>query len=736
MDNYERLEGKATAVLFSNESNGYTVLKLDCGVTEPVTVVGCLPYAAPGEYFELYGSWTEHRTYGQQFKAAGGERWLPQAPEDIEAYLGSGVLRGIGAATAARIVSRFGERTFSVLSEEPERLALIQGITPEKARKIQHQFNERMELRRLLEFVSEHGLSPETGMRLFRRHGALAASMVTNNPYVLVDAYYGVSFPMADLFARDLGLADDSPMRFDAAVKYVLIHNLSNGHVFIPAGKLCNAAAALLELPDPADMESALSRLCDRGEIVREPVLKEDACYLSALYEAETGVARRLSEMTARQPFPLPPDAVDFAERDAGITYGEKQREAIRGGASLPVMILTGGPGTGKTTAIRAIIRLCQRMDRKVTLAAPTGRAANRMSDVCGMEARTIHRLLETVFSEDKSSQEFGRNEENPIDTDVLIVDELSMVDLPLLYALLRALPEEASLILIGDADQLPSVGPGNVLKDLIQSECIPTVHLDTIFRQAQESMIIMNAHAINEGRVPELRSDRDFFYMKRGDGHGIAETIVELCAVRLPKFFHLDPSQIQVIAPSKKQEAGTANLNRRLQEALNPAAPGKAELRMGEGVLRQGDRVMQMRNNYDVICQKPDTGETSFGVFNGDTATVTAIDTAAQILTLTFDDGRMAAYTPELLPELDLAYAITVHKSQGNEFPVVVLSVFDADPRLLSRNLLYTAVTRARNQLVVVGSDEVFARMVANNIRHKRYSALHVRLRRIRDEQ
>lgn len=730
MDNYERLEGKAVAILFSNESNGYTVLKLDCGVTEPVTVVGCLPYAAPGEYFELYGNWTEHRTYGQQFKAAGGERWLPQMPEDIEAYLAVGIFKGIGSATAARIVERFGERTFSVLSEEPERLALIQGITLERAKKIQHQFNERMELRRLLEFVSEHGLSPEIGMRLYRRHGALAASIVTNNPYVLVDAYYGVTFPLADLFARDLGLADDSPMRFDAAMKYVLIHNLSNGHVFIPAGKLCAAAAALLELGGPEDMEPSLARLCEKGEIRREQVLREDACYLTELFEAEDSVARRLVDMTRRDAFPLPEDAIAFAERESGVTYGKRQREAIRGGATLPVMVLTGGPGTGKTTAIRAMIRLCERMHRRVTLAAPTGRAANRMSDVCGMEARTIHRLLETVFSEDKSSHEFGRNEENPIDTDVLIVDELSMVDLPLMHALLRALPEDASLVMVGDADQLPSVGPGNVLKDLIQSGHIPTVHLDTIFRQAQESMIVMHAHTINAGEVPALKSAKDFFYMKRSTGGEIAKTIVELCTERLPKFFKIDPSQIQVIAPSKKQEAGTVSLNRRLQEALNPAAPGKAELRMGEGVLRVGDRVMQMRNNYDVVCERPDTGESTFGVFNGDTATITAIDTAAQIVTLTFDDHRVAGYTPELLPELDLAYAITVHKSQGNEFPVVVLSLFDADPRLLSRNLLYTAVTRAKNQLVVVGSDEVFAHMVANNVRHKRYSALHVRIR------
>lgn len=730
MDNYERLEGKAVAILFSNESNGYTVMKLDCGVTEPVTVVGCFPYAAPGEYFELYGNWTEHRTYGQQFKAMGGERWLPQTPEDIEAYLAVGIFKGIGSATAARIVERFGERAFSVIAEEPERLALIQGITLERAKKIQHQFNERMELRRLLEFVSEHGLSPEIGMRLYRRHGAMAASIVANNPYVLVDAYYGVSFPMADLFARDLGLADDSPMRFDAAMKYVLIHNLSNGHVFIPAGKLCAAAAALLELGSPEEMEPSLARLCEKGEIHREPVLREDACYLTELYEAEDSVARRLADMVRRQPYPLPADAIAFAEQESGVTYGKRQREAILGGAALPVMVLTGGPGTGKTTAIRAIIRLCERMHRRVTLAAPTGRAANRMSEVCGLEARTIHRLLETVFSEDKSSQEFGRNEENPIDTDVLIVDELSMVDLPLMHALLRALPADASLILVGDADQLPSVGPGNVLKDMIQSRHIPTVHLDTIFRQAQESMIVMNAHAINDGKVPELKSAKDFFYMKRTSGSDIAKTIVELCTVRLPKFFKIDPSQIQVIAPSKKQEAGTVSLNRRLQEALNPATPGKAELRMGDSVLRVGDRVMQMRNNYDIVCERPDTGETTFGVFNGDTATITAIDLASQIVTLTFDDRRVAAYTPELLNELDLAYAITVHKSQGNEFPVVVLSVFDADPRLLSRNLLYTAVTRAKSQLVVVGSDEVFAQMVANNVRHKRYSALHMRIR------
>ena len=735
MDNYERLEGKAVVILFANESNGYTVFKLDCGVTEPVTVVGCFPYAAPGEYFELYGNWTEHRTYGQQFKAAGGERWLPQTPEDIEAYLSVGIFKGIGAATAARIVERFGERTFSVLAEEPERLALIPGITLERAKKIQAQFRERMELRRLLEFVSEHGLSPEIGMRLYRRLGANAASTVANNPYILVDSDYGVTFPVADLFARELGLDDNSPMRFDAALKYVLIHNLSNGHVFIPAGKLCAAAASLLELGSPDEMEPSLVRLCEKGEIHREPILREDACYLTELYDAECEVARRLVDMTRHSPYLLPDDAIAFVEQESGITYGDRQCEAIRAGASLPLLVLTGGPGTGKTTAIRAVIRLCERMRRRVTLAAPTGRAANRMSEVCGLEARTIHRLLETVFTEDKSSQEFGRNADNPIDTDVLIVDELSMVDLPLMHALLRALPEDAALILVGDADQLPSVGPGNVLKDLIQSGCIPAVHLDTIFRQAQESMIVMNAHTINAGKVPALKSAKDFFFMKRNSGAEIARTIVELCTVRLPNFFHIDPSQIQVIAPSKKQEAGTVYLNRRLQEALNPPAPGKAELRMGESVLRVGDRVMQTRNNYDIVCERPDTGESSFGVFNGDTATITAIDPASQLVTLTFDDHRMASYTPELLQELDLAYAITVHKSQGNEFPVVVLSVFDADPRLLSRNLLYTAVTRAKNQLVVVGSDEVFARMVANNVRHKRYSALHVRIRALCEE-
>lgn len=735
MDNYERLEGRAAAILFSNESNGYTVMKLDCGVTEPVTVVGCFPYAAPGEYFELYGTWTEHRTYGQQFKAIGGERWLPSTAEDIEAYLAVGIFKGIGAATAARIVERFGERTFQILSEEPERLAGIQGVTLEKAKRIQQQFNERMELRRLLEMISGHGLSAEIGMRLYRRYGAKAGNVLLENPYILVDSYYGIDFPAADDFARDLGLSDASPMRFDAAVKYVLLHNLSNGHVFLPAGKLCSVAASLLEMESAEDMARALDRLVERGDVVREPVLREDACYLAEYYEAEDGVARRLTAMTLEEPYPLPADAIAYAEARSGVEYGERQREAILGGASLPVMVLTGGPGTGKTTAIRAILTLCERMGRRVTLCAPTGRAANRMSEVCGVEARTIHRLLETVFTEDKTSQEFMRNEENPIDTDVLIVDELSMVDISLMHALLRALPWDASLILVGDADQLPSVGAGNVLKDLIASGCVPTVQLDTIFRQAQESMIVMHAHTINQGLVPALKSDRDFFYMKRTDGRDIASTIVELCTTRLPKFFKIDPSQIQVISPSKKQEAGTVNLNRRLQEALNPALPGKAELRMGEGVFRVGDRVMQMRNNYDVVCQKPDTGETSFGVFNGDTAVITAIDPHAQVMVLSFDDGRETTYTMDLLTELELAYAVTVHKSQGSEYPVVVLSLFDANPRLLSRNLLYTAVTRAKNQLVIVGSDEVFAKMVANNVRHKRYSALHVRLRSLKDE-
>ena len=735
MDNCEHLEGRVLSVIFSNANNGYTVMKLASSEDGIVTVVGTIPYAAAGEYFELYGYWGQHRSYGAQFKAIRFERWLPQDPDDIADYLSSGVLEGVGPATARRIVEKFGIESLDILLNTPERLTQIRGFTDARAEKIGEEFRARMALRRMLEFVSENGLSQETGLRIYRRYGAQALSQIEANPYLLVDPYFGVSFGAADDFARSLGIADNAPQRFEAALRFVLFHNMANGHVFLPAGKLCQAASGMLDLGDTQYMEEALARLCQQDEVVRETLGAVDACYLSEMYEAECYCAHAISEMAKRPPRDIPEAYLEEAELRAGIRYDAHQREAILLGTSRPVMVLTGGPGTGKTTTVRAILDISQAQGLHVILAAPTGRAAKRLGELCDAEAKTLHRLLETLFSEEASACEFARDEENPIDADLVIVDELSMVDLPLFEALLHALPGHCSLVLVGDPDQLPAVGPGNVLKDLIACGCIPTVRLQTIFRQAQQSRIVLAAHEVNEGHMPELKSSGDFFYMKRASPAEISSTVVELCVKRLPSYFKIDPSQIQVICPSKKRDSGTVALNRALQEALNPASPDKTELSFGDRIFRQGDRVMQMRNDYTLLLRYLDGREASAGVFNGDIGVITHIDPQAQTVRVCFDEERETDYAPELLSELELAYAITVHKAQGSEFPITVLTVFEADHRLLSRNLLYTAITRARQQLIIVGSDEIFQKMVANNVQHKRYSALHYRIRAIFNE-
>ncbi len=733
MDNYEHLEGRVMAVVFSNVNNGYTVLRLAAGEdADSVTVVGTIPYAAPGEYFELYGVWETHRSYGQQFHALRFERWMPQEPDDIADYLSSGILDGVGPATARRIVETFGAESLDILLSEPERLTRIRGFTESRALKIGEQFRSRMALRRMLEFAAENGLSQEIGLRIYRRYGEAALSMIEDNPYLLVDPYFGVSFTAADDFARSMGLADDAPQRFDAAVKFVLLHNMSNGHVFLPTDKLLMTASAMLELGDTVYMEHALARLCEAGEVVRETLGNLDTCYLADMHEAECFCAQAVARLAKRPGRTIPESRIDAAQKRSGIGYDERQREAIRLGTTKPLMVLTGGPGTGKTTTVRAILDVAQDAGLDVVLAAPTGRAAKRLGELCGQQAQTLHRLLEMQYSEESAVCDFAKDEDDPIDADLVIVDELSMVDLSLFAALLRALPMHCSLVLVGDPDQLPAVGAGNVLKDLIACGCVPVVKLETIFRQAQRSRIVLAAHEVNEGKLPPLKSEGDFFYMKRMNPADVASTVVELCAKRLPSYFKIDPSQIQVICPSKKREAGTAALNRALQDALNPAGPDKPELSFGDRVFRQGDRVMQMRNNYTLMLTYLDGREMSAGVFNGDIGVITQIDPQTQYVRVRFDDEREAAYEPEILGELELAYAVTVHKAQGSEFPVTVLALSEADRRLLSRNLLYTAITRARSQLVIVGNDEVFKKMVDNNVQHKRYSALHYRIRAI----
>jgi len=591
-----------------------------------------------------------------------------------------------------------------------------------------------MDIRRLVEFVMQYELSAEIALKLYAQCGAYAIQALNDNPYILVDEKYGVRFAEADRFAMELGVQIDSALRYEAGLKYVLMVNMNNGHVFIPYDKLCSAAMSLLQAKSLEDIQSALDGLVKKGEIVRDNICKTDACYLKALYEAESYVAQRLFAQANRvtECSADIDSLMDEAQVTLGIRYSEKQAEAVLAAVSGSLLVLTGGPGTGKTTAIRGMLWMYDQMGLKVELAAPTGRAAKRMSEVCGREAKTIHRLLEAGYSENGIGTVFNRDEDNPVDCDVLVVDELSMVDILLLRSVLEAARDDTRLVFVGDSDQLPSVGPGNTLRDMIRSGCVPTVALDEIFRQEDGSRIVVNAHRINRGILPEAGNAQDYFFMKKRSPEETAVTIADLCRQRLPDYYHVKRSSIQVLTPSRQRECGCISLNRRLQQELNPHSAYKREMTVGSTLFREGDRVMQMRNNYDILWRKADGSQAGAGVYNGDIGAITAINTETELITVHFDDDRVADYTPDEAGELDLAYAITVHKSQGSEFPIVVLAISDADPRLLYRNLLYTAVTRAKKCLVIVGDHEIFRQMVENGRQNRRYSALHARIYRL----
>ena len=728
------ISGRAAAVLFSNEENGYTVLRLE-GDEGLFTAVGCIPCPAPGEYYDLQGQWGAHPEYGRQFKVVSFQRTLPDSIPQIEAFLASGLFPGIGRATAHRIVERFGEEALEVLRDNPAAYAEVRGITAEHAMELGETFAWQYELRSLMDFTSQMGLPAQTALRLHTRYGSAALGLLTDNPYILIDDYFGVPFRDADRFALEMGIHPASSIRYEAALRATLLHNQDNGHVFLPRGKLCAAATLLLSLEGPEAMEDALEALISRGEVVCEPILREDACYTAAMYSAECGVAERLLHLAALHSDYRRDDAeplIAAAERSLGISYSPLQREAVLTAAESGLMILTGGPGTGKTTAIRGILSVFEQMGLSVMLTAPTGRAAKRMTALTGADARTIHRLLEAGYTPDHTRSVFSRNEENPLDADAVIVDEVSMVDLPLMHSLLCALRPGTRLVLVGDADQLPSVGPGNLLRDLLASGVLPAVRLDEIFRQARQSRIIVTAHQVNDGLPPPTEPQdaaSDYFFMKRSRPEDVAALVTELCRTRLPGYRGLTPADIQVIAPTKVRSCGTLALNQRLQEALNPARSGRDEMRTAAGVLRVGDRVMQNVNDYDLPWER-DGAEAGLGVFNGDIGTVEQIDARSGFLTVRYDD-KLATYAAEQLHELELAYAITVHKAQGSEFPCVILVLFDGPERLLTRNLLYTGLTRARSLLVIVGRPDTLSLMAGRDHTQKRYTALRVRPRR-----
>ncbi len=721
--------GTVDEIIYTNEENGYTVLRLETDSGDSVIVTGCLPFPAPGEQIEAGGTWVRHPSHGQQFKAEYALRHMPKGADAVYEYLASRVIKGVGPATASVIVSEFGERALDIIEREPEKLAGLRGISLKKAKEMSENLKRQLGLRRLMEFLVSHRLRPQYAMRLYHAYGAEAMEIINDNPYIMCMQHIGAEFAEADALALDLGLEGDSAERVAAAIVFELQHNSGNGHVFIPREKLIMATAQLIGL-DMENIEEGLDILLDSGEIVCESIAGCEGCYLSSLYEAETYTAQRLRRMAS---MPVEEETiegiVDTIEREQGIRYAPMQRRTLEIAAKNRVTVITGGPGTGKTTTVRAIIAMFEKLDMKVLLAAPTGRAAKRMTELTGHEAATIHRLLEAGYAADSFDLVFKKDEDEPLKCDALIVDECSMIDIVLMRSLLAALPAECRLVLVGDADQLPSVGPGNVFLDILRSNLLPVVRLTEIFRQTAESRIVRNAHMINSGEHPAIAENKgDFFFMRRTNQDMAAELISQLCSIRLPKNMGIAPDEIQVLTPTRKGRVGVASLNSILQNVLNPAAEDKKEKKFGEIIFREGDRVMQIRNNYDIMWVTASKLSAGTGIFNGDVGYIVAIDPNKEMLTVDYD-GRFAAYGFDMLGELEHAWAMTVHKSQGSEYRAVILCLCDGPQQLLHRGVLYTAVTRARELLIIVGDDGIVDRMIDNHKQTRRYSGLRARL-------
>lgn len=725
MEEQETLRGTVESVVFRNKENGWTVFELACG-EDLCTVVGHVFEVAEGETLTVKGEWGKHPSYGRQFKAETFERELPATESAMLRYLSSGAVRGIGPATAKRIVDVFGVDTLDILENHPERLSEVRGISEKKALEMSEAYKSQFGVRTCMLFLQQYNITAAQAIRVWKRFGAGAVDIVKRNPYALCESGLYIGFERADAIAMQMGVDKGDAFRIHAGIAHILRHNLyTGGHTYIPQEKLTGLAQTMLGI-DADAAAGAIDDMAAEGELEAEEIGGRQVLFLPESHRAESYIAGRLLLMRGmRQPeMGDSGTRIREAEERMGIVYARKQREAIETACRNSVMILTGGPGTGKTTTLNAIIHVYEGMGLKVALAAPTGRAAKRMSEVSGREAKTIHRLLEMSF-ESEDTARFMRNEKNPLDCDAVIVDELSMVDVMLLESLLRALKLSCRLVMVGDADQLPPVGAGNALRDMIDSDKVPTVVLDEIFRQAAKSLIVTNAHRIVRGQMPELaRRNGDFFFMPRYTAAQVSATVVELMHTRLPAAYGYSPLwDMQVLTPGRKGELGSGAFNKLLQDVLNPAGGGKAERPAAFGVLREGDKVMQIKNNYDLAWQR-DSGEQGAGVYNGDVGLLERIDRRTGALWVRFDD-RVAEYGPDHAEELELAYAVTVHKSQGSEFKAVVLPLFSGAPMLFYRNLLYTAVTRAKEITILVGRKETVEQMVQNDRRSKRYTGL-----------
>lgn len=720
----EDLYGIAEEIVFRREDTGFTVLDISTEDGELVTVVGVLPDIASGEDVHFIGRWDTHQSFGRQFRAEACERTMPSTAAQMLKYLSSGAVKGIGPATATKIVEAFGADSFDVIENHPESLAKIRGISRDMAERISRQFAEQSAVRDIIVKLETFGLTPNECLAVFKVFGANSVKRVNENPYLLCIAEIGIPFERVDSLASSLPEPPNTDYRLKAGIVHVVTHNLANGHTCLPREKLLGPCAALLGA-DTDTIDITIDKLTNERQLTCQVLDGKEFVFLPHIFDAEYSAAQRIKMMVT---FPPAGRAalvreIDRLELINGIQYESLQREAIVTAIEKGVLILTGGPGTGKTTTVNGILELFERDGLNVVLTAPTGRAAQRMSEITGKEACTIHRLLEAERGNGERMH-FCRDERNPIDADVVIVDELSMVDIVLFSALLAALPLGCRLIMVGDADQLPPVGAGNVLHDLIDANLLPVVELSEVFRQAMQSLIVTNAHRIVHGEEPELsRVDNDFFHMERDSGVQTVKDIVSLYRDRLPKAYGYEPiKDIEVLCPSKKGDTGTVNLNRVLQEAVNPPAKGKDEIRLMTRVFRVGDKVMQMKNNYNIHwTREKENGE---GIFNGDVGILKSVDRSSGVIKVDFD-GRIAEYPADSLSELELAYAMTVHKSQGSEFEAVIMPVIDVPPQLCYRNLFYTAVTRAKSKMITMGRKNQILAMVENDKKIKRYSAL-----------
>lgn len=738
----ESVTGYIDHIIFRNEDNGYTVLVLKGteGDDEELTCVGTFPVISQGATIEASGNFINHHIYGKQFQITSFTEKMPEDAMAMERYLGSGAIKGIGAALAARIVRRFGADTLRIVEEEPERLAEIKGISEKKAREIAAQMEEKADMRKAMMFLQKYGISLNLGAKIYQKYGDSVYSVLQENPYRLADDISGVGFKIADEIAGRIGIHTDSDYRIKSGMMYTLLQATGEGHVYLPKEELFQRSSELLGV-DVSYMEKHLMDLSMERKVIQKEEGETVLVYPSRFYYLELNTARMLRELNIHCPEDeaFVQRRIAQIEKETGTTLDEMQKKAVTEAAGHGLFILTGGPGTGKTTTINAIIRFFEGEGSELRLAAPTGRAAKRMTEATGYEAQTIHRLLELngMPEEERQGQavHFERNAENPLEADVIIIDEMSMVDIQLMHSLLLAVTAGTRLILVGDENQLPSVGPGNVLRDIIRSGEFPVVELKKIFRQASESDIVVNAHKINRGEQVTLSNkSSDFFFLKRQDADIIIRVVIALIQEKLPRYVEAKPFDIQVLTPMRKGLLGVERLNQILQRYLNPPDPSKKEKEYGQGLFREGDKVMQIRNNYQLEWEirgrygiPVDKG---VGVFNGDTGILKTINEFSETAEVEFEDGRCAEYSFKQLEELELAYAVTIHKSQGSEYPAVVIPLLSGPRMLLNRNLLYTAVTRARRCVTIVGSEETFREMIKNEKQQRRYSSLDIRLK------